>query len=237
METVLFKLLYKPLVRSSAHKVLQGRLRDVQKPEKGHWTRQDVNRLLAATWCRVDDMLPQANLPDLPTRGSRHNVFLAVVTTAAYRELAGTGTGQEYASLLIADTGWKLYALGVRIFSLPFRLVSSSPATRLECTIRLLMKFPFSAPGRPAYEARVWKQGDDLYTHWTWCPPQAYVRKLVEHEGDKGELDAFYQSWCQYDWPGADMIAGDGKKGHYQRRLTLSEGDRMCDMCWKAKGR
>lgn len=179
-------------------------------------------------------MVSKVNLQEIPTLGSRHNVFLAIITTAAYRELISTGTPKDYAARLISDVGWKLYALGIKAFSSPFRLTSKNPSKRIERTIKLLIKFPFRAPGRPAYEATVWKQNDDYYTHWTWCPPQAYVRQLIKQEGDSGELEAFYQSWCQYDWPGADIMAGDGKKGHYERRLTQSKGDKVCDMCWKA---
>jgi len=96
------------------------------------------------------------------------------------------------------------------------------------------MVFPFSAPGRPGYEAEVWREEGQLLTHWTWCPPQTFVRDLVDRRGDRGELDAFYRAWCLYDWPGADLIADDGEHGHYARRHTLSRGDAVCDMCWKA---
>ncbi len=235
METRVCKSICKPLTKASARKMLLDRLRNIEKQEERRWTRLEVKNMLDGTWRRVDKMLCTTQLEEIPTRGSRHNVFLAIVTTAAYRELTGMGVSPKYAAQLIADVGWKMYAMGIVLFSLPFRLVSKNPTVRIERTIRLLMKFPFSAPGRPAYEAKVWKQNEDYYTHWTWCPPQAYVRNLIEREGDSGELDAFYQSWCQYDWPGADIMAGDGKKGHYERRLTQSRGDSVCDMCWKAK--
>ncbi len=235
MEIAIFKLIYKPLIRSSARQILEGRQRDLDNPQNGRWTRKDINQILARTWRRVDRMAQTANLSKLPTRGSRNNVFLAAVTTAAYQELASTGASRDYAAQLVADVVWKLYGLGITIFSLPFRLTSSDPGDRVERTIKLLMKFPFSAPGRPAYEAKVWREGEETFTHWTWCPPQAFVRELIEREGDQGELDAFYQSWCLYDWPGADIMAGDGKCGHYERRLTQSKGDKVCDMCWKGK--
>jgi hypothetical protein len=99
-------------------------------------------------------------------------------------------------------------------------------------TLGALMRFPFSSPGRPGYEARVWSDGDGYHTHFTHCPPQSFVRRLVDEQGDHGELDAFYRSWCLYDWPGADLIAADGQRGHYARPHTLSRGDSVCDMCW-----
>jgi hypothetical protein len=59
---------------------------------------------------------------------------------------------------------------------------------------------------------------------------------VVERHGDRGELEAFYQSWCLYDWPAADILAGGraGEHGHYERPHTLSQGDSVCDMCWSA---
>lgn len=231
----IFIRLYKPLLRRAARQILQGRLLDLNEPRKGRWLGNDVDDWLAAVWKRVDELLPHAGLDALPDLGNRHNVLLAVITTAAYQTMAERTGEQDYSAQLVADVGWKLYALGTKLASLPFRLTSRDPGKRMERTIKLLLIFPFSAPGRPGYEVKVWREGDELMTHWTWCPPQAYVRGLTERDGDRGELDAFYRSWCLYDWPGADLIAGDGEHGHYSRRLTMSRGDPVCDMCWKSK--
>jgi len=233
---LVFKTLYKPLIRRSARQVLEGRFFDDNDKEKGRFLRDDIDTVLRTTWCNVDELLPRAGLETLPTTGNRHNVFLAVLTTAAYRALIEFGLTRAYAASLIGDVGWKLYALGIKVVSWPFRISTRDSGKRIERTIKVLMIFPFSAPGRPGYEVKITKQTGQLLTHWTWCPPQAFVRDLVRREGDKGELDAFYNSWCLYDWPGADLMAGDGERGHYTRTRTLSKGDKVCDMCWKFKG-
>ncbi len=235
MAVSIFKFLYKPLFRRSARRILEGRLLDPDHPEKGRWFRSDVNRMFGAVWKRVDELMPGADLAALPTLGSRHNVFLGVVTIAAYQTLLERGLSRAYATDLTADFGWKIYALGLKIVSFPFRITTRDTSKRIGRTIKILMFFPFSAPGRPGYEVKVWREEGQLLTHWTWCPPQAYVRSLIERDGDRGELDAFYRSWCQYDWPGADLIAGDGGHGHYTRARTMSRGDAVCDMCWKYK--
>lgn len=227
-----FKFLYRPLVRKSARQILEGRLLDLANPEKGRWLRSDVNHMLVTTWSRVDELLEQEDLSKLPTIGNRHNVFLAIVTTAAYQVLIERDLSPDYGASLIADVGWKVYKTGAQFISLPFRISSKNANKRIDRTIRTLLRFPFSAPGRPGYEVKVWNKNGNIYTHWTWCPPQTFVRDLIERNGDRGELDAFYQSWCLYDWPVADLIAGDGKKGHYTRGKTLSKGDNVCDMCW-----
>jgi len=231
----IFKLVYRPLLRGSARQILQGRLLDPDDPQKGRWLRFDVDDILNAVWARVDELIPQSGLEALPTLGSRHNVFLAIVTTAAYQALLERDVASAYAAELVADVGWKIYELGTKAVSFPFRISTRDTGKRIERTIRMLMVFPFSAPGRPGYEAKVWREDGQLLTHWTWCPPQEFVRNLVARNGDRGELDAFSRSWCLYDWPGADLIAGDGEHGHYARAHTLSRGDAVCDMCWKFK--
>ncbi len=230
-----YKLLYKPVVRRSVRQIVQGRLLDPDDPKRGRWLRTDVDALLRATWARVDELVPEAGLATLPTFGSRSMVFLAVVTTAAYQALIEQGLSPVPAANLIADVGWKLYALGISLVSFPFRMSTRDTGKRMDRTIKALMVFPFSAPGRPGYEVKVWREGGQLLTHWTSCPPQTFVRDLVERQGDRGELDAFYRSWCHYDWPGADVIADDGEHGHYSRKHTMSRGDAVCDMCWKDK--
>lgn len=35
--------------------------------------------------------------------------------------------------------------------------------------------------------------------------------------GDADALESFRQSWCLCDWPGPDLIAGDGPRGHSRR--------------------
>ncbi len=228
-----FRVLYRPLIRRSARHILQGRLIDPADPQKGRWLRKDVDDMLVAIWARVDALVEKADLGAIPTLGNRNNVYLAVLTTAAYQVLLRQGQTEARAAGLVADVGWKIYELGIRLASLPFRATTRDPAKRMQRSLDALMVFPFSAPGRPGYEVTVQKLDDKVLTHWTWCPPQAFVRSLTETDGDHGELEAFYKSWCLYDWPGADVIAGDGQHGHYTRKLTLSRGDAVCDMCWR----
>lgn len=234
-ETTVFKIIYKSLVRRSVRHILQGRLLDPEFPEKGRWLRSDVNILLRNIWQRVDELLELANLREIPSLGNRNNVFLAVVTTAAYQVLLADGHSRGRAATLVADVGWKLYEFAIKLVSLPFRMTTRDSGKRIDRSVAMLLKFPFNAPGRPGYEVKVMKKGNQLLTNWTWCPPQTFVRNLVENHEDSGELEAFYQSWCLYDWPGADIMAGDGQRGHYSRRLTLSKGDAMCNMCWHHK--
>ncbi len=236
-EIRIFKFLYKPLIRRSAHHILQGRMINPDIPENGRWLRGEVNEILVAIWDRVDGLVGKADLRTIPTFGNRNNVYLSVLTTAAYQVLLERGQSKARAADLVADVGWKIYELGINLVSFLFRATTRDPGKRIEGSVNALLVFPFSAPGRPGYEVSVEKQDGKMLTHWTWCPPQAFVRSLTETDGDRGELDAFYRSWCLYDWPGADLMAGDGERGHYQRKLTQSKGDAVCDMCWRHNAR
>lgn len=232
LATTLFRFLYKRAFRRAARAILQGRTLAPERPEDGRWMRADVDDYLAAVWNRSDELLPTAALDALPTVGNRHNVFLAVVTVAAYQVLIERGVQRDYAMILVGDVGWKIYERMLSMASLPFRVTTRQPRRRLERTLRTLMRFPFSAPGAPGYAVATSSDDRGIATHWTHCPPQSFVRRLIEESGDRGELDMFRRSWCQYDWPGADLIAGDGTHGHYERPHTLSRGDSVCDMCW-----
>lgn len=229
------KRLYAPLTRRAARQALQGRLLDMERPELGRWFQEDVDAFVKSTWRRVDELLISARLDELPTHGNRHNVFLAVVTTAAYQALLDRGVPATYAAILVGDLGWKIYVWMLNVAAFPARLTTRNPYKRMERTLRALLVFPFSAPGRPGYEVEAWTEGNRFFTHWTHCPPHAFVRQLVADQGDRGELDAFYRSWCLYDWPAADLLAGDDKRGHYTRPHTMSRGDPVCDMCWRGR--
>lgn len=229
----LLRIVYRPIVRRAAREALEGRAIHPRQLEKGRWLHKDVSEFLDHVWDEVGRLIPIAKLDEVPTIGNRHNVFLAIVTTAAYRCLLQTGTGRKYAMQLVADVGWKVYARMLALAVLPFRWVDDSQR-RLNSTLRSLLRFPFSAPGRPGYEVEAWEDREGFHTHWTYCPPQAFVRELIQQK-DSGELEAFYRSWCLYDWAAADLLVNDGRRGHYKRPHTLSRGGAICDMCWVAR--
>lgn len=231
----LLKLIYRRPVRRASYEIFLGRMIERGRPEKGRFQRSDVDAILKETWRNVDALLPAAELEKLPTLGNRHNVFLAVLTIAGYHAYLSAGIEREYAIELFADVGWKLYSRGAMLPRFVARLMTRDPQKRLEMMLRLLMIFPFSAPGRPGYEVKAWAEGDHFCTYWTHCPPHAFVRKYVERNSDRGELEAFRKSWCGYDWAIARVMAGGRERvGYYDRPHTLSAGDDVCDMCWYA---
>ncbi|MGJ5619085.1 hypothetical protein [Sulfitobacter sp. MF3-043] len=136
----------------------------------------------------------------------------------------------------MTDIGWDRYCRMLGLASLLSRIVSLDPARRLRWSIRGLLIFPFGPVGAPGCETPVFRDGDDLHTHFTHCLSQTFARTIAARREDPELFEAFRQNWCRYHWPGADLIAADGMRGHYLRPHTLSAGDPVCDLGWNARG-
>ena len=223
--------------KRAAYQALEGRLIERGRPERGRLLRHDVNQVLDRAGKELNQLLSEANLDRLPTRGNRHNTLLALFTVAAYHAVIKRGIDRTYAAELVADVGWKLYAKMIAVPKLVARLVHRDPQKQINLVLRMLMIYPFSSPGRPGYEVKTWSEADRYCTFWTHCPPHQAVRDYVERHGDCGELEAFRMSWCSYDWALTYALLDGGfqEKGHYERPHTLSAGDDVCDMCWYAR--
>lgn len=222
-------------LRAAMRKVIATRELRLADGRRARWLAGDFARFHGEFHDACATLRPVAQLEELPSMGNRLMVDFAVMTVAAYRALLRCGVERAEAQRAVADIVWDVYAMLLRWTSLPFRLAFRDPGKRLRNTIRLLLRFPFDLSQPPGYAAEVWIDGGDIHTHFTHCPPQSFVRRVTGKLGDEGDLDAFRRSWCLYDWPGADLIAADGERGHYVRMQTLSHGDPVCDMCWAAR--
>jgi hypothetical protein len=234
---VLLTHMYRPLVARAARQVLQGRRVDRSRPESGRFLRADVSETLDDVWRRMPAILSEQDFSAIPTLGNKNNLFLGALTIAAYHALLDAGVERDYAIELFADIGWKIYESMLKLPLLVARVSARDPQRRMNLVLRLLMRFPFSAPGRPGYEVKAWSEPGHFKTYWSYCAPFGFVQRYTQRHGDRGENEAFYRSWCLYDWPAADVLAGGkpGERGHYERPHTLSRGDSVCDMCWHAK--
>ena len=209
-------------------------LRDTQGQES-RWLKPEIEAFVPAMAAEAVRLRPHARQAELPTFGSQLMVEMAIWTMAADRSLRACAIAPETARQVVADLGWDIYRRMLALSALPMRLLTRDSGRRLRWTIRALLVFPFAPSGAPGYAVRVSRDGDDLLTHFTHCPPQSFVRRMAWAEDDADSLETFRQSWCRYDWPGADVIAGGRERGHYRRRRTLSHGDPVCDMCWISK--
>ena len=232
----LVRVLLRRVVSGAARRVLVNRTLLDTEGNRLRWLGPEIDGFLAEVDREVALLRPTARLEALPSFGNRLMVELAVYTAASDRVLRRLGLAPASAREVVADLGWDVYRRLLGLSSLPARLITRDPGRRLRWTLGMLLRFPFDAPGAPGYAVETRMEGADVLTHFTHCPPQSYVRRLSEETGDPAALHAFRESWCLYDWAGADIIAGDGWRGHYGRRRTLSHGDPVCDMCWMARG-
>ncbi|PVA09002.1 hypothetical protein DC366_16455 [Pelagivirga sediminicola] len=224
------KLIGRIVARAARRGLATRGLRDTEGREI-RWLAPEIEAFVAAMTAEAIRLRPHAQQAELPTFGSRLMVEMAIWTMAADRSLRACGIAPETARQVVADLGWDIYRRMLALSALPVRLLTRDSGRRLRWTIRALLVFPFAPSGAPGYAVRVSRDGDDLLTDFTHCPPQSFVRRMARAQDDPDSLEAFRQSWCRYDWPGADVIAGDGARGHYRRRRTLSHGDPVCDMC------
>ena len=138
-------------MRLAMNQVIVGRYWDPDEPEKRRILSHQGKCFLRAIWLNIDKYLPQAILKDLPTFGSQHNVFLAVLTIAGYHALVDTGIKRSYAISLISDAGWKLYSKLVGIPRFFAGLRAQDDQAKLNMMLNMMMRFPFNGPGRPGY--------------------------------------------------------------------------------------
>ena len=222
-------------VSKTARRILINRtLTDVE----GHqfrWLDTEIDHLISQVEADVAALRDMADLDGLSSFGNQVMVEMAIYTAAADRTLRNAGLDPELVTEVVADLGWDIYRRLLRANSAPVRWVTKDPGRRLRWTIRLLLRFPFSAPGAPGYEVTAAQEGDTYLTYFKHCPPQSFARRLSCESDDPRVLETFRRSWCTYDWPGADLIADDGTRGHYGRSQTLSHGDPVCDMCWAGR--
>lgn len=232
------RAVYGPLVRRAFNRAVLGRELDPERPQTGRLLAHQVRGIERELWRRLAAMDVADAFAKLPTWGNRHNVYLAAVTLAGYQALRVHGIPRDHALRLLGDAGWQIYLSLVRIPRLIGRITRRDRQKRLEGIIRSLLIFPFSAPGRPGYEVKVWSEAGRLYTHFTCCPPYEFVKAHALRHHDDEALEAFRRSWCRYDWALAyALIDGTpGVSGSYSRPRTMSYGDDVCDMCWSAGG-
>lgn len=232
----IFKILYRSMTRSALRQILEGRMKVREKPEAGRFLQTDVRQIYNDAWSNSEGLLKESDLSEIPTLGNRHNVFLAIITVGMYHALLNAGIERSYAIELVADVGWKIFVKFLLVPKRIAKIITSDPQRQINLMLRMFMIFPFSGPGRPGYEVKAWAEEDRFLTDWTFCAPFHFVKQYIDKHGDRGEIEAFYRSWCGYDWALTYAMAeGSGKPGYYARPHTLSLGDDVCDMCWSAE--
>jgi hypothetical protein len=209
------KLLYRPLAKRAARHVLVGRDRSTQLPDRGRFTRRDVDDLLKRAW--IDYAARSKKLSPEPTFGSRMNVRLACFTMAFFDALLAVDTERDYAINLIADTAWRVYRLW-SLAALGLARLTPGRRTSLAFAVNrrggLSLSFPFNAPG---YIIEPISATSGTAFDVVRCPIADYFR-------GEGAIDLCTASWCNLDYALAELT---GEK--LVRTKTLVRGEGRCD--------
>jgi len=220
MNTTLLKLIYRPVTRQAAHASLVGRSRDRHSPDKGRFTRAEVDNILKQVWQTYDQLAPF--VPQEPKLGNQMNMLLSCVTLACFRVFMATGTEREYAIELIGDMAWKVYEKWGRFPILIARLLTRDPRKQLRMSVNMFLRFPFTPPG---YVFERLPSSDGISLDMLRCPVAEYF-----HKQDASDLCV--GTWCNLDFALAEMWGG-----WLERTETLAAGSTRCDFCFKANAR
>ncbi len=210
------RLLYQPLARMAAHRVLIGRLRACDAAEHGRFTGANIDRLLNAAWTNYAER--SGSLPPQPTIGSTMNVRLACFTMSFFDALLADGIERGYAIELIADAAWWVYRKWAWIAVLLAHVTQGKKVlgfATVNGDRRLVsLRFPFNAPG---YRIETVNAEAGTAFDVVHCPVAAFF-------GAQGAADLCIASWCNLDYPLAEMT-----REKLVRTKTLVGGQDRCD--------
>lgn len=218
-QTIVFRIIFKPVTGWAARRTLVGRNRSPNEPEIGRFTEADVNRLLNQSWHAFAELTPDVSRE--PTFGSRMNVRLAALTQAMLSTLLAAGIERKYAIELIGDMCWNVYHYWGRVGKFVARLFGHSRLEEMKKRVRpdgsWPMSFPFNPPG---YRARYVPTHGGLGFDVIRCP-------VAEYFHAHGSADLAVSTWCMLDYPLAEML-----NMKLVRSQTLAAGDPQCDFRW-----
>lgn len=211
------KIVFRPWTTRVARRVLVGRSRARGAPERGRFTRDDVDGFLHVAWESYEKNAPA--LPHQPTVGSTMNVRLACFTLSFLDALLAKGVERGHAIELVADAAWGIYTVWGRAASTVARLApGKSSALGFAAAgnggAAVSLRFPFNAPGyliKPVAAER--GTAFDVVR----CPVASYFR-------DHDAADLCVAAWCNLDYPLGEMT-------HQKlvRSLTIVQGNDHCD--------
>jgi len=217
MNPTLIKTIFRPTIKRAARAGLVGRKRDRNSPEKGRFTRAEVDNILKQVWQSYDQLAPL--VPQEPKLGNRMNMLLACMSLAFFRVLMATGVEREYAIDLFGDAAWKVYTTWGRLPIFVARLLTRDPRKRIQISVNMFLRFPFTPPG---YIFERLPSSEGISFDMQRCPVAEYFQK-------QEASDLCVGTWCNLDFALAEMWGG-----RLERTETLAAGHARCDFRFKA---
>ncbi len=233
----MFKKIIKIIIRKISWKVkkktiiqvLISRCRRDGMPEYGRFTPKEIKRIIFQANFNIKEIMPY--FMDIDNIGNYQNEYGGLLDLAIYRALIKEGIDSNYAMNLVGDMMWQVVVNSKGLIPIidPLRkkllkLSTKDPMAYLEKRLNQAMKYPYSKPG---YKIEFYKDNQiycmDIYT----CPVYDFFKQFGNEE-----MTLFKKTWCTFDYTSAEHIV-EGCK--YERKHTLSDGDKVCDMRWSIK--
>jgi len=213
----LYRLAFRPLVRSAAMTAILGRNRVRGDMSKGRFTKGEIRALLKDAWTRFETHA--AEIPHEQDAGARLWLLNGALIIGAIQAAIDRGVARDYAIELVGDAAWIIYRRVMVVPDALVRLTTRDPAKRLERDTHLIMDvFPFG----PKSYCKRWINSDRGGVFLvTRCPYQELHHRLLPPED---AVDFCQGTACNLDYPLAEMWGG-----HLERTQTLVSGGTYCD--------
>jgi hypothetical protein len=206
--------------------ILASRCRRDGMPEHGRFTPREINQIIRHAYLYTKELMPY--FVDLDNVSNYLMEYGGLIDLAIYRALVKAKIDPVYAGNLVGDMIWqaRVNAKGLIPIIDPLRvklakLTAKDPMAFLEKRLKDGMKYPYSKPG---YKIEFYRNENaycmDIYS----CPVYDFYRQFGQEE-----MTLFRKTWCTFDYSVAEHLVEGGK---YQRKHTLSDGDKVCDMRW-----
>ncbi len=197
------------MLSPAMRRVIAGRMRSRDHPERGRLSRPEASEIVRATWEKYER--EARSLPMQPTFGSRLMVRLACATLLLFRELLAHDVDRRDALSMIEDTSWRLYGPLQRTSAVLARSAAADGESRIRARVAADHRFPFNPPG--------WRYEDKGHTGYDMvhCALAAYLL-----DEDAGDLCA--AAFCAQDFAAAETWGL-----RLDRSKTLAQGHPVCD--------
>jgi hypothetical protein len=212
--------------RKTIIQILSSRCRRDGLPELGRFTPGEIQRIISQAFLNAKELMTSFN--DLDNIGNYQNEYVGLLDLAIYRALVKVDIAPEYAMKLIGDMMWQVVINSKGLIPIMdplrkklIRLTTKDPMTILGKRLKDMMKYPY---GEPGYKIEFYKDKNvycmDIYS----CPVYDFYKQFGEEE-----RTLFRKTWCTFDFTAAEHVVDGGK---YERKHTLADGDKVCDMRW-----
>lgn len=199
-----------------ARRILIGRPRCPAKPEKGTFSRIEIDDILRQAKGLFDQQARK--MQQKPNVG--RNLIVARATLSLFQALVTADVERKHAIGLCSEVASRIYKMWGTWPRLIARICSFGPLKRLRICVNTALSFPCSVPGC-IHDRRDTEHEIVINIHR--CPAAEYFL-------EKRAADLCVGSWCNLNYTLAESWGGK-----LERKGTLAGGDARCHLHFKVR--